>query len=416
VTVEDSVLGGEWSGSGAAVAEVQVPCAVRLVDIEPPARDLVVGDGYRTVLVLARGGGRPLGMLTLPAGADGTVAAAVLEEALARAIGTVPQGAPAAVSSRSVSVVVTTCRNPGPLERCLQSVLACDPAPAEVVVVENRPGTGVTAALLQERFADRPVRLVEESRRGLSWARNAGLYAAESEVVAFTDDDVVVDPGWVGRLASSFDRADDVGCVTGLIVPLSLDTEVQLWIERLASFNKGFETREWRMATREQHGRLFPYACGEFGSGANTAVLAREARAIGGFDVRLGAGTPAWGGEELDLYLRMLQAGHALVYEPSALLWHDHPNHPERLRSEAFHYGIGLTAMLCKHALLGSSRRDMWGRAFGGLRHVADPGSRKNAGKAHGYPRGLDALERAGMLLGPAAYLRSRLQGTTRTA
>ena len=394
---------------------VEVPCAVRLVDLDRPQDDLQVGD-YRSVLVVARSGGRPLGTLALPVGEHGTVTAQAVEEAAARELGPVTATPDPARSSRSVTVVVTTCRNPGPLERCLESVLASDPAPAEVVVVENRPGDGVTAALLADSFADRPVRLVEESRRGLSWARNAGLYAASGEVVAFTDDDVVVDPGWVGRLAAGFDRAPDVACVTGLILPLRLDTEEQLWIERLASFNKGFQAREWRMATREEHGRLFPYACGEFGSGANTAVLAHQARAIGGFDVRLGAGTPAWGGEELDLYLRMLQAGHALVYEPAALLWHDHPDHPERLRSEAFHYGIGLTAMLTKHALFGADRRDMLSRAVGGVSHILDPGSRKNAGKHAGYPRGLDTLERAGMLLGPVAYLRSRLVGTMHAA
>jgi O-antigen biosynthesis protein len=393
-------------------AGVQVPCAVRVADLDRPASDLDVG-AYRSLFVLARSGGRPLGTLVLPVGDDGTVAAKELEEAAAREIGPVVPEPDPLRSTRTVTAVVTTCRNPGPLERCLKSVLACDPAPTEVVVVENRPGTGETAALLAERFAGHPVRLVEESRRGLSWARNAGLEAASCEIVAFTDDDVVVDAGWVGRLAGGFDRAADVACVTGLILPLRLDTEEQLWIERLASFNKGFATREWRLSTREEHGPLFPYACGEFGSGANTAVLAGPARAIGGFDVRLGAGTPAWGGEELDLYLRMLQAGHALVYEPAALLWHDHPDHPERLRSEAFHYGIGLTAMLTKHALFGADRRDMLSRVVGGVRHILDPGSRKNAAKHAGYPRGLDVLERAGMLIGPAAYLRSRLVGTT---
>jgi O-antigen biosynthesis protein len=398
-----------------SVAAVQVPCAVRLVDLDRPAGDLRVGE-YGSVLVLARSGGRPLGTLALPVGEDGIVAADALEEAAARELGPVVPAPDPVRSARSVTVVVTTCRNPGPLGRCLESVLVCDPAPAEVVVVENRPGDSVTAAMLAERFAERPVRLVGESRRGLSWARNAGLFAASGDVVAFTDDDVVVDAGWVGRLAGGFERASDVACVTGLILPLRLDTEEQLWIERLASFNKGFHTREWRMSTRDEHGRLFPYACGEFGSGANTAVLAGPARAIGGFDVRLGAGTPAWGGEELDLYLRMLQAGHAIVYEPAALLWHDHPDHPERLRSEAFHYGIGLTAMLTKHALFGAARRDMLSRVVGGVRHILDPGSRKNAAKHAGYPRGLDALERAGMLLGPAAYVRSRLAGTTHVA
>jgi hypothetical protein len=104
------------------------------------------------------------------------------------------------------------------------------------------------------------------------------------------------------------------------------------------------------------------------------------------------------------------------VYEPSALLWHDHPDRPQRLRSEALHYGMGLTAMLTKHAVLGASRRDMLRRSLRGAWHVADPASRKNAGKLQGYPRGLDALERLGMLLGPAAYARSRLAGTTHTA
>jgi O-antigen biosynthesis protein len=390
---------------------VEVPCAVRLVDLDGPVADMDVG-AYRSVLAVVRRGGRPVGTVTLPAGEAGTVAAEALEEAAGRELDAVIPTPDPVRSERTVTVVVTTCRNPGPLERCLESVLACDPAPSEVVVVENRPGGGETAALLAERFAGRPVRLVEESRRGLSFARNAGLDAAAGQVVAFTDDDVVVDTGWIGRLAAAFDRAPDVACVTGLILPLRLDTEEQLWIERLASFNKGFHTREWRLATRVEHGRLFPYACGEFGSGANTAVLAAPARELGGFDVRLGAGTPAWGGEELDLYLRMLQAGHALVYEPAALLWHDHPDHPERLRSEAFHYGIGLTAMLTKHALFGASRRDMLGRTVDGVRHILDPGSRKNAFKRAGYPRGLDALERAGMLVGPAAYLRSRLVGT----
>jgi GT2 family glycosyltransferase len=402
-----------------SLAAVELPCAVRVVDVDAHEGDLRLGEGeagaYRSVLVLARRDGRPLGTATL-AVQDGVVPATALAEAAARFAAPGPAEEHAVAPERSVTVVVTTCRNTGPLARCLESVLACTPAPTEVVVVENRPGTGETAVMLAERFAAAPVRLVEEPRRGLSFARNAGLDAARGEVVVFTDDDVVVDPGWLGALLSGFARGEDVTCVTGLIVPLRLDTETQLRLEQFASFAKGFVTREWRMATRERHGPLFPYACGEFGSGANTAVLATAARAIGGFDVRLGAGTPAWGGEDLDLFLRLLQAGGAIVYEPAALLSHDHPDTPERLRAEAFHYGIGLTAMLAKHAVLGATRADMLRRTVGGVRHILDPGSRKNAAKQADYPRELDRLERAGMLLGPAAYVRSRLAGTTTTA
>jgi hypothetical protein len=72
--------------------------------------------------------------------------------------------------------------------------------------------------------------------------------------------------------------------------------------------------------------------------------------------------------------------------------------------------------MLTKHLLTSPERLDMLRRIPGGLRHVADPGSRKNANKQEGYPRGLDAIERVGMLLGPVAYARSRLMGTSRAA
>ena len=192
-----------------SVAGVELPCAVRVVDTDALEGDLVVGPGvagaYRSVLVLARSAGLPIGMLTFRTAPDGTVSASTLREAAAQLTrATAPDEVPA--STRAMSVVVTTCRNPDVLAHCLDSLLACEPAPAEIVVVENRPGTGETASMLADRFAHRSIRLVEEPRRGLSFARNAGLDAATSELVAFTDDDVVVDPAWIGRLRSGFDR------------------------------------------------------------------------------------------------------------------------------------------------------------------------------------------------------------------
>ena len=76
----------------------------------------------------------------------------------------------------SVSVVVTTCRDPAALERCLRSILASEYERFEVIVVENRPGSSATRRMLGERFANDPrLRYVEEPCPGLSRARNAGL-------------------------------------------------------------------------------------------------------------------------------------------------------------------------------------------------------------------------------------------------
>ena len=98
-----------------------------------------------------------------------------------------------------------TCANPGPLERCLRSILRSEYDDFEVIVVENRPRSADTARMLVERFArESRLRYVEEPRPSASLARNAGLASAEGEIVAFTDDDVVVDPLW---LRASIGRA-----------------------------------------------------------------------------------------------------------------------------------------------------------------------------------------------------------------
>ena len=83
-----------------------------------------------------------------------------------------------------------------------------DPPPLEVIVVENRPAHSNIAAMLRERFGTHGrVRCVEEPHVGLSSARNAGLWAAEGDVVAFTDDDVIVDRRWIGRIAAASRRS-----------------------------------------------------------------------------------------------------------------------------------------------------------------------------------------------------------------
>jgi O-antigen biosynthesis protein len=152
---------------------------------------------------------------------------------------------------------------------------------------------------------------------------------------------------------------------------------------------------------------LAPFAAGEFGSGACTALRREAGRALGGFDPALGAGTASRGGEDLDLFVRVLLAGHAIVYEPAAMLSHRHPDEDRRLRSEIFGYGVGLVAMITKQALDGQALA-IARRVPLALRHLRDPESRKNVRKTPDYPRIFDWIERAGMVAGPFAYLRAR--------
>jgi O-antigen biosynthesis protein len=293
--------------------------------------------------------------------------------------------------------------------------LVCDYDEFEVIVVENRPGSSATLRMIAERFAEEPrLRYVEESSPGLSRARNAGLRVAEGEVVAFTDDDVIVDSAWIRRCAKAFERADDVACVTGLILPRELQTCSQLLLEQFAGFGKGFRRRTYRLREARGADPLFPYTPGMIGSGANTVLRADVGRHLGGFETRLGAGTPARGGEDLELYIRLLYEGYAIAYEPGAIVWHEHPDGTARLRRQVYGYGVGLGAMLTQQLVAGPERSALLRAVPAGISYARDPGSRKNALKRADYPRRLDWLERVGMVVGPAAYIASAVMATRR--
>jgi GT2 family glycosyltransferase len=113
------------------------------------------------------------------------------------------------------SVVIPTLGRPGPLRETLESVLACDPAPAEVIVVDASPERA-TAALAEE-FGDR-VRVLA-SPSGMTLQRNRGLGEARGDVVVFLDDDVEVDPRLFAGLAEIYRDPSIVGATGRIIEP-----------------------------------------------------------------------------------------------------------------------------------------------------------------------------------------------------
>ena len=434
------------------LADGRAPLAVRSVDLEDGIERLQLpvsrsGKPYGRLLVFVRSAGRPLGWVALPVAPDGEVslaALAALEVPLEAAPETTegPEQARAAdaaepaaasqpesasepepepeselvsvsVSAPLMSVVVATCANPGLAVRCVEAIQLHASGPYEVLVVENRPRGSTVERALTERFGgDERIRYVEEWRPGLACARNAGLRAARGELVAFTDDDVVVDSSWVPAIRAAFAGAPEVACVTGLILPLELETPAQLLIERFAGYGKGFRPRIYSLEKPPPDQPLFPYTAGYFGSGANMAFRTGFLRDIGGFDPVLGTGTPARGGEDLDICIRVLGAGAQLAYEPRAIIWHRHPDTAAHLRRRAFDYGTALGAMASKHILTGSDRWRILSRIPRGIRYYTDPASRKNAARGSAFPRGLARLERVGLLYGPLAYLVSRVEAS----
>ena len=210
----------------------------------------------------------------------------------------------------------------------------------EIVVVDNNPGSGLTAAVLHEHP---DVVHVTETRRGLAYARNAGFRAATGEILVTTDDDVQVMPGWLDRLLVPFGR-NDVMAVAGNVQPIQLRTAAQREFEQLGGLGKGFDRSESRWENRR--GVWRPFAAWELGATANAAFRAdiMSHPEIGPMDEALGPGMPSGVGEDSYLFYRIVRAGYTVVYEPAALVLHRHRETSEELSRQLTAYYSGHVA------------------------------------------------------------------------
>jgi GT2 family glycosyltransferase len=322
-----------------------------------------------------------------------------------------------AVTSESqpdlVSVVVCSRDRTETLRGCLLALQHLEHTNFEVLVVDNAPRTAATAEMFRQHFeSDARFRYALEPMAGLARARNRGVAEARGVVVAFTDDDVRVDPWWLQGIEAGFRRHPRAGCVTGLIPAAELRTPAQQYFDQRVGWSASCETRVYDLGEHRPRSALFPFTAGQFGAGANFAFNREYLMALGGFDEALGAGSPAGGGEDLDIFARAVLAGGALVYEPSAIVWHIHRGEADELMRQMHNYGQGLTAYLTKHLTSRRSCLRLLSRmpfaVLHGCAMLRGGRDRPIDGRASAPLGGMVSAEVRGMVRGPFAYYRGR--------
>jgi GT2 family glycosyltransferase len=251
-------------------------------------------------------------------------------------------------SDLSVSVVICTRDRPDQLVQCLRSLQALSPSPLEVIVVDNAPTSDATyhrVTQWQTSYPELSIHYVKEPRPGLSIARNTGIQHTTGDLIAFTDDDVMVHPNWVARLQRAFHNPQ-VMAVTGLVLPGSLDTEAQVIFEKgLGGFSQGYRAKLFdRQFFEAMCDRGVPVW--RIGAGANMAFRRHAFEEVGLFHEQLGAGA-AGCSEDSELWYRLLAAGWCCYYDPAVVVFHHHRGSLAELKQQAFQYMRGhVTALL----------------------------------------------------------------------
>lgn len=327
---------------------------------------LIGAEGYRRARLLVRDRGEPIGFVEAEITERRRTGPTIDVRSLQRAIRPMPApGRRPAAGQDLPSVSVVLCTD-GAAGETMRSVLANGHPDFDVVVVstgadEAEPTTVVVGG--------RRVTTIPAPNGGLAASRNAGLLAATGDVVAFVDEGSVVDAGWLEALASAFVADPDVACVTGLVPAAELRTPAQRWHDDRTAAARTVRRRVHRLhddpvGTSAPH----PFAASQYGTGANLAVHRATALRIGGFDTAFGPGTRVGGGDDLDLFTRLLVAGSAIAVEPAAIVWQRTADDVASLRAAAAAHGHGLGAWMTKNAF----DRDTFAASIDALPAAAD--------------------------------------------
>ncbi len=196
-----------------------------------------------------------------------------------------------------VSVIVCTRNGARTLPECLDSLAALEYPNYETLVVDD--GSTQDIAGIAARYPG--VRYLRQEPAGLSVARNAGATAATGELLAYTDDDCVVDPAWLIHLTRPF-LQPGTGAAGGPNIPPPAQNPAQACV--IAA--PGGPAHVLVTDTAAEH---IP--------GCNMAIRRSLVMALKGFRPEYHAA-----GDDVDFCWRLLERGDGIAYTAAAMVWH----------------------------------------------------------------------------------------------
>ncbi len=243
-----------------------------------------------------------------------------------------------------VSVVVCAFNAERTIRSCLASLEHLNYPNYEVIVIDDG-STDRTPDIVQS-FSY--VRYIRQNNMGLSVARNAGIEAAEGEIVAFTDSDCVPDPDWLTYMVAKF-LSTGLPAIGGPNYPPPEDKLIPACV----AASPGGPTVV-----------LLSDEVAEHIAGCNMAFRKEVLKEIQGFDplFRVAA-------DDVDLCWRLQNKGYTIGYSPAAVVWHFRRNTIRAYLRQQRGYGKAEALVYFKHPyrfnLLGQAR---WlGRIYGDL-------------------------------------------------
>ena len=219
----------------------------------------------------------------------------------------------------NITVLITTRNRPSGLRQTLQSLLNASNIHAgnweTLVISQDYDRANGSIQVCQEFLARFPnhFRFLVQEKTGKCNAQNLGITAARGDILALTDDDVLVAPDYIESIRNVFERYSP-DAVQGRVL-LDCEGGLPTWLSprqaaAMGECDHGDEVLDWN------HHTLF---------GTNAAVRLQAARTVGGFSAELGPGTAVGFADDSEFSFRLRQAGYRFVYAPQVVARHQIP-------------------------------------------------------------------------------------------
>jgi glycosyltransferase involved in cell wall biosynthesis len=265
-----------------------------------------------------------------------------------------------------ISLIVATRNRANSLKTLLDSLKKhgwLSTPSVEVLIIDNDPSDSSSENLCSSYSG---LRYLRASERGKTNALNYGISQSSAGLIAFTDDDAIVDSkDWLFKMAAHFRENPNLGYVSGNVIAFETKTTAQTIWESKGGLSKGNLFKSWRNQELKADYGLKVWPLTEIFAGANSMIPRKVLLSIGLFNPLFGPGGVLPHGEFLELGYRIIRDGYDVLYDPNPKILHQHPDLKWDLQKKLFLYGRGDTSLHMYILLKYADLRSLWWALIG---------------------------------------------------
>ncbi|MCX5699837.1 MAG: glycosyltransferase [Candidatus Omnitrophica bacterium] len=212
--------------------------------------------------------------------------------------------------SQCVSIIIVTKNRPDMINRCLDRLYKQYAADVQIIVVDSSSNSLSKEAVFS-KYPKTIYLCIPNGKNNRHLAKNLGIKNATGDIVAFLDDDSIVQDGWLEACVESY-TSDDIGGTGGIIIDTNSPQEaygtdqigtITFNGTRIGNFNK-----DPQKIIEVEHLR-----------GCNMSFRRAVLQQIGGFDLNYTGSNVL---EETDLSVRVRKAGYKIIFNPKMAVIH----------------------------------------------------------------------------------------------